>query len=531
MNTIVINNIPITTKIEKLTKVIKKKIKSEKIVIPTLNNKSKGFAIAKIKNNEDVHEIIERLSKEQLIKGVNLSVYQVDLLNKFTPESKLANQLNWQREIYDQYIINTNSKSEIYWNNKLKDTPIIIREESSFFSPSGLYNITKHDTGFKLYYGDIFNYYYELKHENAWSISFSPKDTYAVTNNDKYIIWDIKLGIIIAKFNSKSNLHHNFLNIKWSSNEKYFGLIPYNLKTSNIVVYENKSNNCISNFKFELIKVNDLIDFNFCKKNSIVYWTKELQNIPAKICVMNLKNKTIHYTLISFRTRELNVLYNGYVLSVIMKQGEKMKHHMINYIKNDNKTTNFTNALNVIMEPYSYTRFIVQYKDRIELYDVELIKTIKKKNIKLIEFGPNGKVFILVTNIIEFWDFNEKIGECDHYDCKYMWSPCGRYLATYKNKLIIWSIYGDKLYNKQFSSDINFQWRPRYKVLNDNQLKNISKKKLSHGSKKSNKNKEYSMLMEKYTKEWNDFMKIKDDIHELMKKMNYENVIDLLFKG
>lgn len=129
--------------------------------------------------------------------------------------------------------------------------------------------------------------------------------------------------------------------------------------------------------------------------------------------------------------------------------------------------------------------------------EVNKVETLEGKQCNCIFWSPAGRTIILAalgdsaSGTLEFYDVdNKSLVIKEHYRAnQVLWDPSGRTLATtvsqpiggghfkfaMDNGYIIWSFQGKQISQQSFETFFQFQWRPREKLFNKDEIAEVSK--------------------------------------------------------
>lgn len=129
--------------------------------------------------------------------------------------------------------------------------------------------------------------------------------------------------------------------------------------------------------------------------------------------------------------------------------------------------------------------------------EVNKVETLEGKQCNCIFWSPAGRTIILAalgdaaSGTLEFYDVdNKSLVIKEHYRAnQVLWDPSGRTLATtvsqpiggghfkfaMDNGFIIWSFQGKQISQQSFETFYQFQWRPREKLFNRDEIAEVSK--------------------------------------------------------
>jgi translation initiation factor 3 subunit B len=136
-------------------------------------------------------------------------------------------------------------------------------------------------------------------------------------------------------------------------------------------------------------------------------------------------------------------------------------------------------------------------KEKQLVAEVNKVETLEGKQCNCIFWSPAGQTIVLAalgdsaSGTLEFYDVdNKSLTIKEHYRAnQVLWDPSGRSLATtvsqpiggghfkfaMDNGYIIWSFQGKQISQKSFETFYQFQWRPREKIFNKEEIAEVSK--------------------------------------------------------
>ena len=136
-------------------------------------------------------------------------------------------------------------------------------------------------------------------------------------------------------------------------------------------------------------------------------------------------------------------------------------------------------------------------KEKQLVAEVNKVETLEGKQCNCIFWSPAGHTIVLAalgdsaSGTLEFYDVdNKSLTFKEHYRAnQVLWDPSGRSLATtvsqpiggghfkfaMDNGYIIWSFQGKQISQQSFETFYQFQWRPREKLFNKEEIAEVSK--------------------------------------------------------
>lgn len=403
-------------------------------------------------------------------------------------------------------------------------------ERGAVWSPRGTYLATFHPRGIQLW-GRMrqekkddpveWALVMRFEHVNVSLLDFSPCENYLITFNgteperdDKrnpraLVIWDILTGRRKRGFTGPPRTMLGpdgnipwpiFL---WSHDDKYFARLNENA----VSVYQTPDMGMLDK---KSIKVPHVRNFAWSPTDNILaYWTPEVNDSPARVCLIELpsKREIRQKALFSVSSIVLHWQQEGRFLCCKVdrltksKKGQftnfelfRVKAKDIPVEVLDYKEKDIVNAF--AWEPHGY-RFAVIHaysdvpgKTDVSFFTMEGLSgelkplfTLEKKNANHLHWSPKGR-FILLAAVctqngsLEWYDVNDAatkeepdpIGSDEHFACNQVqWDPSGRFVATAvtcwrnnsDNGYIIWTLYGKELCRVNVDQLFQFQWRPR----------------------------------------------------------------------
>jgi translation initiation factor 3 subunit B len=181
-----------------------------------------GKNVFKVNRYSDV-EVFDKITKDD----------SPPELKDFHPRPDCRSWLK-DEQVRDMFAVRYGRETEVNWyNTTTNEAPTLVyngsREQSNGkvwcemqveWSPQGMYFVTFHGPGVKLWGGADFQPLGKFMHPKVEEISFSPDENYLITYrtteqhnldpNEAIIVWDVRTGLKIRSFPLRSNLEAKF---------------------------------------------------------------------------------------------------------------------------------------------------------------------------------------------------------------------------------------------------------------------------------------------------------------------------------
>ncbi|KAI8369877.1 eukaryotic translation initiation factor eIF2A-domain-containing protein [Choanephora cucurbitarum] len=371
-----------------LTKLFSKgggEIKENGIWMPMTPNEegkktSSGYLFIDFKEAQSAHAAVKNLDGHKLSKTVTLSVNKFTDVEKYsdmseeyvepeippyTPKEHLKSAL-MDPQARDQFVMYRGDDVSIFWNGK-SESPEHVYTRTNWtetyvqWSPKGTYLSTFHTQGIALWGGPSWNKIVRFVHPGVKLIDFSPNERYLVTwsnepitlarlpesghpfteydEGNQVVIWDIKTGSLLRSFpiaqTGEEQKTVRWPMFKWSASEKHFARVVPGQQLS---IYEAPSMGLVGK---KSIKIQGIVDFEWSpaksgekadikvyqKEEVLAYWTPEIGNQPARVCMMSVPSKEVIATKNLFNVSECKLYWQnqGHFLAVKVDRHTKTK--------------------------------------------------------------------------------------------------------------------------------------------------------------------------------------------------------------
>ncbi|KAJ1979074.1 Translation initiation factor 3 subunit b [Dimargaris xerosporica] len=355
-------------------------VKEDGLFMPTQPNAesgetmTQGFAFVEFDTTEQAARALESLQDKKLDKNHILMAY------KFTDVERYATMSDEYREPYiapyedrehlrswlfdpkcrDQFAALCGEEVSINLNNQNGKPEVLCSRQGwteNFlqWSPKGTFLTTYHLQGVALWGGDSWKKILRLIHPNVKFVEYSPNESFLITYSTAPIsldtvlkispsenpfgpedegnttaVWDVKTGALLRTFSaplSPNDSRPANIRFKWSPDDAYLArCVPGRAlevyQASTMLKLDKKS-----------IEVKGIVDFewspgsgkpgraqsaNKAPSYSLVYWTPEADNLPARVTLMCIPSKEIVRTKNLFNLNECKFYWqdNGDYLCV-----------------------------------------------------------------------------------------------------------------------------------------------------------------------------------------------------------------------
>jgi translation initiation factor 3 subunit B len=319
---------------------------------------------------------------------------------------------------------------------------------------------------------------------------------------------------------------------QWSHDDKYLARMGKDL----ISVFETPTMKLLDK---RSLACDGICEFQFSPKaNIIAYWAPEHKNQPAHVDLIELPSRKKMRQKNLFNVTKCSMVWqeNGEYLGVKVTRHTKSKKTLYNNLElfrvnEPGIPVEMLDVKNAVMafswEPQG-SRFAIIHaenptstKVNVTFYDmfrtsepdkkkgkkkssgkdivaeVNKVETLEGKQCNCIFWSPAGRTIILAalgdsaSGTLEFYDVdNKSLVIKEHYRAnQVLWDPSGRTLATtvsqpiggghfkfaMDNGYIIWSFQGKQISQQSFETFYQFQWRPREKLFNKDEIAEVSK--------------------------------------------------------
>ncbi len=539
-------------KLEKLTGVLRKltgkvgQVQEDGLYLPVNDEgKTQGFCFVAFEEPPMAQNAIKTLNGFKFDKAHTFEVFSYRDLQRYgewpeeykEPERKefepSQNLRSWllHPALRDQYVLRHGPNTEIYWCEgmvmKAQGTIAYDGERErqngktwcemyTAWSPKGSYLATFHLQGIALWGGEKFEKLRRFAHKEVQHIEFSPNEKFLVTWNGKddgrdprsLIVWDIATGREMRAFkvNKQPNGDHaEWPVMKWSPDDKYFARQIVN----GISVFDS-STMALAGGK--VLKAKGIQRFEWSKSDALIaYWAPEVDNLPARVVLVDPATRTEVRAKNLFNVREVKLHWQDsgdFLCAQVLRHTKSGKTTYTNFEVFRMRDPNIPNEMLEIkdaVEHFSWepsrARFGVihgnnQHRLSVSFYTMgkvvngdklEKLYSIEGKSVSSLIWSPAGNAVVLAGKGIncefEFWDVDENVctAEVAHFMCNEMlWDPSGRMFATVVTLPIfgnvaalsasesgfnIWNFQGELLTKSRIENFYQFAWRPRPKSL------------------------------------------------------------------
>ncbi|KAL7457271.1 hypothetical protein ACHAWC_009437 [Mediolabrus comicus] len=319
---------------------------------------------------------------------------------------------------------------------------------------------------------------------------------------------------------------------QWSHDDKYLARMGKDL----ISVFETPTMKLLDK---RSLACDGICEFQFSPKSNIIaYWAPEHKNQPAHVDLIELPSRKSLRQKNLFNVTKCSLVWqeNGEYLGVKVTRHTKSKKTLYNNLElfrvnEPGIPVEMLDIKDAVMafswEPQG-SRFALIHaenptstKVNVSFYDmfrmsepekkkgskkskekqlvaeVNKVETLEGKQCNCIFWSPAGQTIVLAalgdsaSGTLEFYDVdNKSLTIKEHYRAnQVLWDPSGRSLATtvsqpiggghfkfaMDNGYIIWSFQGKQISQKSFETFYQFQWRPREKIFNKEEIAEVSK--------------------------------------------------------
>ncbi|KAI9472227.1 MAG: eukaryotic translation initiation factor eIF2A-domain-containing protein [Benjaminiella poitrasii] len=519
---------------------------------------SSGYLFIDFQSPESAHTAVKNLDGHKLSKTVTLSVNKFTDVEKYSdmneeyvepqiepyiPKEHLKSYL-MDPQARDEFVMYRGDDVSIFWNRKT-DAPEHVYSRTNWtetyvqWSPKGSYLSTFHTQGIALWGGPSWNKIVRFVHPGVKLIDFSPNERYLVTwsnepislarlpesghpyseydEGNQVVIWDIKTGNLLRSFPVTQSAGEEQKTVrwpmfKWSASEKHFAravpgqqLSIYEAPSMGLVGKKSIKVPGIVDFDWSPAKSNEKSDVKAYQKEEVLgYWTPEIGNQPARVCLMSVPSKEVIATKNLFNVSECKLYWQnqGHFLAVKVDRHTKTKKSIFSNIEifrvNQKNIPVETIELKdpvlaFAWEPYgerfaaittndpnfgtapAHGQAAVTLKTEVKFFYLDetkkantgfkLMKNLEKKTANYLFWSPKGHHIVLATlrsstvHDLEFYDVDfeplsadkkdkkdpganiQLLSTQDHYGVSDVeWDPTGRYVVTASS---VWRPSGD----------------------------------------------------------------------------------------
>jgi len=598
---IIVDNIPVVgdQKLAKLKTIIRKVFSKFGNVVnefyPEENGETKGFIFLEYSNASDAQHAVKAANGYKLDKNHTFNVNSFSDFDKYKdvtdewvpPEPKpyedRGNLQSWllDPECQDQYsVIHSESENNVSYSAILQNGPTapnLISKRCNWtdsfmsWSPKGTYLATLHRQGVCIWGGKDFGRLNRFNHTSAQLIDWSPCERYIITyspeadNNPQdpnaIAIFDIRSGAKKRGFHAGTAKQWPVF--KWSHDGKHFA----RQHEESLFIYETPGFGLMDK---KSIRIPDLKDFSWSpKSNYLVYWVPEIEDIPARVVVLDIPSRREVRVKNLFHVADCKMHWqvNGDYLCVKVERFTKSKkgvYYNLELFRMKEKeipvdTLEIKDPVSAVEWEPNGSKFCVIHGETPRIcasfYEVQetqqrkvtLLKTLEKRTVNTICWAPLGQFVVLaglrsMNGVLEFVDTSDMtvMATEEHYMATDIeWDPSGRYFMSgvsfwsqrVDNGYFIWSFQGKILQRHPLKEFCSFQWRPRPKTLLSEEEKNNIKKdmkryqKMFEAKDKMIMTKASKELIDKRRKMYNEFASMRTGhtrIYDMMKQIRLQ---------
>lgn len=542
---------------KKFIQEVKDKIREDGVYFPKDNNVGKGFMFIEFDTPDTMKQAISLTNNVPLDKNHKLFSYSLSELldlselkepteQVYVPESYKEREhlRGWllDHSARDQFYTLYADNVSIWWNEKTLSPEQVFQKndmaEYLAWSPHGTFLMTFHEQGIIIWGGSNMSKFQRFAHPRVAFADISPDENYLVTfshnplpNSDKNcIIWDMytgrQLSCLSITMTASEKEQSSWPLLKWSCDEAYVAYIDsvndnrlQILALPNFKPIEGKFLVNVSEFSWA---PNNHTYFSLNTTHLLAIYIPESQNIPARISLVDIPSMNVIRSKNLFNVALCQFQWHNqcdYLIARVDRQRTK-KLSCVGFelfrlhVKDvpidafEPKTPGAT-LLSYALEPYGdhfayitnedgKRMFYIYHIDKQlhrDLYEVNLVKQMERKNVSKIYWSPKGRFLVLagldhLQGTLEFWGFNDKsdielLSTAEHYNATNLeWDPSGRYIISYQsywthqvdNTFIIWDFKGSNLRKQPVDKLKQVKWRPRPPtLLSQEKVKEIKK--------------------------------------------------------
>ena len=435
----------------------------------------------------------------------------------------------------DQFVTCSGNQTNLYYNNR-DTSPEQVYSRSGWtdgsikWSPFGSFLCTFHAQGVALWGGSSWTKLSRFPHFNVKGAFFSPQERFIVTqsafnpsnpSDPNVIVWEIQTGKILRGFVVEELKADNLVSLEgkcvleWSCDDSHASRVM----SDHVAIYEVPSFTLIDKKGLKVENVRDIswspVDLN------LVYWVPGNENTPSRVALWNLPSRQVVRTKNLFNVQNVSVHWQT--------EGEFLAIKVDRYAQKNKK--NVTSSIELFrlkvkdipvevveapgtgerIDHFSWepqgSRFMtnqsVEFKSIVTIYNaaigsstassnVQLIKSLERKQLTRWQWSPRGEYFILAgldstSAFLEFWSVSEMtcLDVKEHFMATDLeWDPSGRFVCSWvsfwkhqmENGFMLWDFKGDLISKQNQPRFTAFSWRPRPRsLLSRQQIKEVKR--------------------------------------------------------
>lgn len=495
------------------------------------SEKSLGFAFIALGNPAEANAAVANTNGFKLSASNIFKVYPFGELDavmdtpdqyfplpeeEYVPKTDLRSWLT-DKTGRDQFVLRHDTETEVFWHEKLGDPTLAYgganekRQGRTWcnmyvsWSPQGTYLATLHPQGVALWGDSSWRKQQRFAHDGVKQVQFSPDESYLVTWDGRTAedtqepvvkVFEVRTAKLLREFTWTPGL------IKWSHDGKYAA----RMQPNKISIYEVPSMQLLNK---ESIKVPELRHFQFSPSdNVLVYWSAEVTNTPARVCIMEIPSQRVLRQKNLFSVVDCKISWQSAGDFVAVKASRTSKSKKTVYTTFELFRLREKDVPNELFELRDHVvafsweprakRFAVVHgqnpnRPDVTFYDlsgealVELFK-VEGKMCNAVFWSPRGNHCVLggmsreLGGTLEFWDVDNQalLATQEHYAVSDVeWDPSGRVLTTavcqpldllhavsaFDNGYRLWTFQGIPISNVAKAKLYQFLWRPRPRSL------------------------------------------------------------------
>lgn len=438
----------------------------------------------------------------------------------------------------DQFVTCSGNQTNIYYNNR-DAAPEQVYSRANWtdgsikWSPLGTFLCTFHSQGIALWGGSSWSKLARFPHLNVKGAFFSPQERFIVTQSafnpssptdPNVIVWEIQTGKVLRGFvveelnaDDLAALESRCV-LQWSFDDTHASRVM----SDHVAIYEVPDFTLIDKKGLKIENVRDIswspVDLH------LVYWVPGNENTPSRVALWNLPTRQVVRTKNLFNVQDVSVHWQS--------EGEFLAIKVDRYAHKNKK--NLTSSIELFrlkvrdipvevieapgggerIDHFSWepqgSRFItnqtVEFKSIVTIFNaavsnsgsaansnVQLIKSLERKQLTRWQWSPRGEYFILAgldstAAFLEFWnasDLSSCLGVKEHFMATDLeWDPSGRFVCSWvsywrhqmENGFMLWDFKGDLISKQNQPRFTAFAWRPRPRsLLTRAQIKEIKR--------------------------------------------------------
>ncbi|KAJ3674586.1 hypothetical protein LUZ60_005202 [Juncus effusus] len=488
-NVIIVDNLPVTEKHEKLEKVVRKifkqigAIRDGGLWIPLdpSTQETLGYCFIEYNTPQEAEMAKEKTNRYKFDRLHTFTVNMFDEFYKYmnvpdewTPSEIKPYEENLQEwltdeKARDQFVIRAGTSTEVFWNDarQLLSDPVFPspnwKDSIVQWSPLGTYLATVQKQGAVVWGGaSKFISLMRFVQPQVKQIDFSPGEKYLVTcsihDTHRVVlnIFDMRTWKLMRDFRGNGG---DFCGVSWPifkwGGEKYFARIGKNV----ISVYETDTFTLLDK---KLMRVDNVADFCWSPTDPVfAVFVPELTNQPARVSLVQIPEKVElrQKNLFSVSNCKMYWQSHGEYLAVKVDRYTKTKKSTyagyelfrikerdipIQVLELDDKNDKI---IDFAWEPKGHRFAVIHGDNNISFYSmrtaggsgwVSKLASIKSKQANTLHWSPAGRFIVLAglkgfDGQLEFYDVDELaiMATGEHFMATDVeWDPMGRYVAT-----------------------------------------------------------------------------------------------------